>query len=79
MWSKIANTLCLPLRMLCSHEFVNKLGLQSLRDERYSFVRANCHGRLLDIGCGNNQLVREYGQDSVGVDVYDFGGGGIDR
>jgi ubiquinone/menaquinone biosynthesis C-methylase UbiE len=35
----------------------------------------NCEGRLLDIGCGNNQLVRKYGHDSIGVDVYDFGGG----
>ena len=29
-------------------------------------------GRLLDIGCGTNKLVRSYG-DGVGVDVYQWG------
>jgi SAM-dependent methyltransferase len=32
---------------------------------------------LLDIGCGNNQLVKNYGRDSVGVDVYDFRGDAV--
>ena len=36
-------------------------------------VRPWISGRLLDIGAGNNRLVREYG-DGVGVDVHDFGG-----
>lgn len=48
-----------------------------MRDERCDKVMEHCRGRLLDIGCGNNQLVRKYGHDSVGVDVYDFGGGAI--
>ena len=77
MLSKILNAVFLPLRIVCSHEFVNKLGLSSLRDERCDEVMKQCRGRLLDIGCGNNQLVRKYGHDSVGVDVYDFGGGAI--
>lgn len=75
MFSRILNTVLLPLRIVCSHEFVNRLGLRSLRDERCDQVMEHCRGRLLDIGCGNNQLVRKYGHDSIGVDVYDFGGG----
>jgi len=77
MTGKIVNTILLPLRMICSHEFANKLGLRSLRDERYDMVAAHCRGRLLDVGCGNNELVRRYGHESVGVDVYDFGGGAV--
>lgn len=77
MLSKILNFVFLPLRIVCSHEFINKLGLRSLRDERCAHVMEHCQGRLLDIGCGNNQLVRKYGHDSVGVGVYDFGGNAI--
>ena len=74
MLSKLINTICLPIRFILSHEAVNKLGLRSLRDERCNIVMKYCRGRLLDIGCGNNQLVRAYGHDGVGVDVYDFAG-----
>lgn len=48
-----------------------------MRDERYDHVRRQCQGRLLDVGCGNNQLVKEYGNDSAGVDVFDFGGDAV--
>lgn len=75
MFSKILDIVFFPVRVLFSHELVNKLGLRSLRDERCDRVMRNCRGRLLDIGCGNNQLVRKYGHSSIGVDVYDFGGG----
>lgn len=75
MFSKIINTICLPVRFILSHETLNKLGLRSLRDEHYDIVMKNCQGRLLDIGCGNNQLVKKYGHGSIGVDVFDFGGG----
>ena len=75
--SKLINTICLPIRLVFAHEVINKMGLCSLRDERYDLVMEHCRGRLLDIGCGNNQLVRKYGHDSIGVDVYDFGGDAI--
>lgn len=74
---RLADTVGLPLRLLLPHETVNRLGLTSLRDERYARAQAHCRGRLLDIGCGNNQLIRNYGHDSVGVDVFDFGGGAM--
>lgn len=48
-----------------------------MRDERYEIVAKNARGRLLDIGCGNNGLVKLYGHESVGVDVYDFDGGAM--
>ena len=68
------NTIFLPVRLIFSHETVNRLGLKSMRDERYWIVAKNARGRLIDIGCGNNGLVKLYGNDSVGVDVFDFGG-----
>jgi SAM-dependent methyltransferase len=75
--SLMLDYLFLPLRLFLSHEIVNRLGLKSLRDERCEIVIHFCRGRLLDIGCGNNQLVKKYGCQSVGVDVYDFGGGAL--
>lgn len=67
----------LPIRVAFSHETVNKMGLRSLRDERCELVMHHAKGRLLDIGCGNNQLVKRYGNDSIGVDVFDAGGGAM--
>ena len=77
LWIKVINTICYPIRLIFLNETVNRLGLRSLRDERCDIVMKHCRGRLLDIGCGNNQLVKAYGHDSVGVDVYDFGGNAL--
>ncbi len=71
------NFLFLPVRLIFSHETINKLGLKSIRDERYDIVKKNLKGKLIDIGCGNNELVKTYGQNSVGIDIYDFGGGAL--
>lgn len=74
---KLYNFIGLPIRLIFSHEKVNKLGMRSLRDERNDMVMKHVQGRLIDIGCGNNELVKSYGHDSVGVDVYDFGGNAL--
>lgn len=66
------NTLFLPFRLFCSHRIVNMIGLRSLRDERYDRVAEQCRGSLLDIGCGDNGLVKRY-RCGVGVDVHDSG------
>lgn len=39
---------------------------------RMTAVLPHVKGRLLDIGCGTNELARSYG-DGVGVDVYQWG------
>lgn len=44
-----------------------------LRNWRVKVVLPYVTGRLLDIGCGNNQLVRSYNGKGTGVDVYDWG------
>ncbi|MDY6934529.1 MAG: methyltransferase domain-containing protein [Spirochaetota bacterium] len=40
---------------------------------RIKVVLPYIHGRLMDIGCGTNKLVKQYG-NGIGVDVYQFGG-----
>lgn len=41
---------------------------------RIRVVEPHIRGRLLDIGCGTNQLVRSYSGDGLGVDVYPWEG-----
>ena len=40
---------------------------------RIRVVQPHVRGRLLDIGCGLNRLVRGYGGQGVGVDVHQWG------
>jgi ubiquinone/menaquinone biosynthesis C-methylase UbiE len=77
-----------PLRMvLLPDSQSERLHLTSLRAERYAAVLPHLRGRILDIGAGDNALVRLYRQtllrdgkdvtaadQSVGVDVVDWGG-----
>ncbi|MGE3313500.1 MAG: class I SAM-dependent methyltransferase [Planctomycetaceae bacterium] len=66
----------LPFRFVLFPDHWNRnLGWSSLEEERLRAVFPAIRGRLLDIGAGPNTLCRLYGSNSVGVDVYDFGGG----
>ena len=40
---------------------------------RIRVVIPHIRGRLLDIGCGTNQLVKNYKGEGIGVDVYQWG------
>lgn len=64
----------LPVRVIFNHEIVEKLGLTSLREERINMVLKYCKGKIIDIGCGeNNILINKYraiGGQGIGVDVY---------
>ena len=71
------NKMSLPLRLFLPHGFTSRIGLKSIRDERNEIVLKFAKGRLLDIGCGPNILVKQYGNDSVGIDVFDFNGGAL--
>jgi len=46
--------------------------IAELERRRHEMVLAHVRGRLLDIGCGENRLVRRYG-NGIGVDVYNWG------
>ena len=85
---KIADFLTAPLRMiLFPDEFSEKLHLTSLRAERFAVVLQELSGAVLDVGAGDNLLLKTYinsknlvdhdyelANKSVGVDVVDWGG-----
>lgn len=79
-----------PLRLALLPDHVNeRLHRTSLRAERLAVVLPELRGRCLDIGAGDNMLIRLYGEckaggpeaaladQSVGLDVMDWGGGCI--
>lgn len=73
-----------PLRMVILPDQVNeRLHLTSLRAERIGKVLPELNGRVLDVGAGDNMLVRLYKSQkpsnpdvasSIGIDVEDWGG-----
>ena len=77
-----------PLRMALLPDHISeRLHLTSLRGERLAAVLPELQGRCLDIGAGDNMLLRLYREQkagdsdaaranqSVGLDVVDWGGG----
>lgn len=59
-----------PIRAIFTHKpFVRSMGLSTLQDERLLAVWPHLRGRVLDIGAGDNRLIRLY-KNGVGVDVY---------
>ncbi len=86
LWQSFYDLAGAPLRMVLLPDHVSeRLHLTSLRAERLEAVLAEIDGRLLDIGAGDNMLVRLHREasagrnaaagSSVGVDVFDWGGG----
>lgn len=83
VFRSIVDALGSPLRLIALPDSTNeRLGLTSLRCERFAEVLPELKGRVLDIGAGDNMLLRFYARDqgsrnSVGVDVIDWGGGAL--
>lgn len=63
-----------PIRAAVLEEHVPWLHLTSLRQERIDAVLPYVRGRLLDIGCGENLLVKAYGGPGIGVDTFPWPG-----
>jgi SAM-dependent methyltransferase len=68
---RLADHLLFPLNMWLSEEASERLGLTPIDHERVRMALGQCRGRLLDIGCGNNLLVRSY-RNGVGCDVHPY-------
>ena len=74
---KIKDLIFAPFRLtLFPDELSTKMGLTSLEEERINAALPYCQGKVLDVGCGKNILVKKYG-NGVGIDIYDWGGGAI--
>lgn len=78
-----ADLVAAPLRMIALPDLAcERMHITSLRAERLAVVLPELRGRVLDIGAGDNALVRLYrarantqdAADSVGADVVDWGG-----
>lgn len=66
---RVMNLIFLPIRIILRPEKVRKLGLTPIVDERHDIVLKYVKGKLLDIGCGENLLVKKY-KNGIGVDVF---------
>ena len=78
-FNEVANEILLPLKLIIPQPIIAKVpGLttnQEIRIEKvlHCFTAAK---RCLDIGCGDNQLIKMHrarGGEGIGVDVYDWG------
>ena len=66
---RIADHLLFPINMWLSEGASHRLGLTPIDHERVRAALPHCRGKLLDVACGNNLLVRSYGS-GFGVDVH---------
>jgi SAM-dependent methyltransferase len=67
-----------PLRLtVLSDQQCARLGITSINRQRIDFALGYCNGALLDIGSGNNELVRRYPGSGIGVDVFDWKSGAL--
>jgi SAM-dependent methyltransferase len=65
----------MPFRFIFfAQHWLPRFGWTTLEEERINAVIPHLKGSLLDIGAGQNSLVKNYGQ-GIGVDVFDWGGG----
>jgi SAM-dependent methyltransferase len=75
----LLNEVILPLKLIVPQPVIAKLPGLTTNEEIRNCNVLRCfsrHQRSLDIGCGNNRLMkmhRERGGDGVGVDVHDWG------
>jgi len=65
--------LFLPIRIIFKDEQVRKIGLTPINDDRHKIIAPYVKGKLLDVGCGENLLTRNY-CEGIGVDVYQWKG-----
>jgi SAM-dependent methyltransferase len=68
---RVADHIFFPLNMWLSESASHRLGLTPLDHERVRMALRFCRGRLLDVGCGNNLLVRTYGP-GFGADIHRY-------
>jgi SAM-dependent methyltransferase len=70
---RIRNFIFFPLRCLFpNNEYIGFLRVTPLSQERFHAVKPYLEGKVLDLGCGDNRLIKEYrltGGVGVGADL----------
>lgn len=61
-----------PLLVFLSPEASRAMGLTPLDDERIEMCLRYAKGFLLDVGCGNNSIVRQHRGGGIGLDVHNW-------
>lgn len=69
IFQHIKDFIGIPFRFIFPDEWSEHIGLTSLQNERIRAALPYIRGRLLDIGAGNNRLVRIY-KNGTGIDTY---------
>lgn len=73
----LINLIFFPIKMVVPQPVVSMIpGMETNQAIRTRMVLSEVKGKLLDIGCGPNLLVKEYrlaGGEGIGTDVYDWG------
>lgn len=76
--SRWINTLFFPIKMIIPQPWLAHIPMMLTNEDlRIRHVKFFLNGKLLDIGCGYNRLVKEYrlsNGDGIGVDVYPWDG-----
>ena len=70
---RIKDRLAFPLIAFLSTEQARAWGLTPLDHEWILMAIRHCSGFVLDIGCGSNELIRQYGS-GIGTDVFPWEG-----
>ena len=72
------NFILLPIKLIIPQPIIARIPfLTTNKDIRTKLVLNEVNGKLLDIGCGNNELVSAYrrkGETGLGIDVYPWPG-----
>lgn len=74
MGQRLYNTIFFPLRVLLNHRQVKQLGLISLQEERINICKRYSGGKVLDMGCGDQNLFIKALGHGIGLDIYPWGG-----
>ena len=74
MGKRFYNIIFFLLRVLLKHSHVKWLGLISLQEERISICKRYSQGKVLDMGCGDQNLFIKTVGRGIGLDLYPWKG-----
>ncbi|OGY18500.1 MAG: hypothetical protein A3F04_02010 [Candidatus Chisholmbacteria bacterium RIFCSPHIGHO2_12_FULL_49_9] len=73
MVKRFINNFFFPVRLLTPQNILHNIRLNTLADDRVETVLPYLQGKVLDVGCGENFLIKAWG-NGIGVDIYPWKG-----